>query len=106
MIEGTVAMRYAIVSDIHANQQAWNAVSKDAQQAIEWTRARMSGVAMRLFAEMDHFLQGDDFIVCHARADEPGLFHYVRTPEDTRPSLEAYDVPLIFAGHTQPRGGL
>jgi len=154
-------MRYALISDIHANMQAWEAVlqdsrimrcevilclgdvvgfgpkpaevlesvcthaasivvgdhdaviggrldssifSDDAREVIEWTRSKLTAVTARLFADMEGYLLGDGFVICHSETDEPERFSYIRKPEDARASFNAMATNLIFAGHTHEPG--
>lgn len=150
-------MRYAFISDIHANLQAWRAVHLDirsnkidyilclgdvigygpspaevlnevhahvdafvlgnhdaavsgrmddssfnphARDMIRWTAAKLNRKASRFLASFPLTLVGNGFRCVHGEFSRPASFDYVLNPEDTIPSWQAVDSPLLLAGHT------
>ena len=154
-------MRYAIVSDLHANLPAWKAVLADltslgaerivclgdvvgygpqpnevlasvyrhvdalvmgnhdavvcgkltperfnrqARVMIEWSTERISRKGKGFLASAALTLRGEGFSCVHGELGLPGAFHYLVEPEDTMPTWEATDDPLVFVGHSHRAG--
>lgn len=150
-------MRYAFISDIHANLQAWRAVHLDirsnkidyilclgdvigygpspaevlhevhahvdafvlgnhdavvsgrmddssfnphAREMIRWTAARLNRKASAFLSSFPLILIGNGFQCVHGEFSRPSSFDYVLNPEDTLPSWQAVNSPLLLAGHT------
>ena len=150
-------MRYAFISDIHANLQAWRAVHRDirsnkidyilclgdiigygpspaevlneahahidafvmgnhdavvsgrmddtsfnpyARDMIRWTAAKLNRKAAAFLASFPLTIIGNGFQCAHGEFSRPASFDYVLNPEETLPSWQAVDSPLLLAGHT------
>jgi len=150
-------MRYAFISDIHANLQAWRAVHLDirssnidyilclgdvigygpspsevlnevhahvdafvlgnhdavvsgrmddssfnthAREMISWTAAKLNRKASAFLSSFPLTLIGNGFHCVHGEFSRPSSFDYVLNPEDTLPSWQAVNSPLLLAGHT------
>lgn len=150
-------MRYAFISDIHANLQAWRAVHLDirsnkidyilclgdvigygpspaevlnevhshvdafvlgnhdaavsgrmddssfnphAREMIRWTASRLNRKASKFLSSFPLMLVGNGFHCTHGEFSQPASFNYVLNPEETLPSWQAVDSPLLLAGHT------
>ncbi len=154
-------MRYAIVSDIHANLPAWKAVLADlttlgasriiclgdvvgygpqpnevlasvyrhvdavvmgnhdavvcgklrpsrfnrqARALIEWSAERVSRRGRAFLSTAPLTLRGEGFVCVHGELGKPAAFNYLVEPNETLPTWEATEEPLIFVGHSHHAG--
>jgi len=70
-----------------------------AQQAIEWTRGRLSGAAKSFLDALPLAHESDGILYVHADATAPARWIYVTDAETARGSIEATAARVTFCGH-------
>jgi len=123
-------MRYALVSDIHSNLQAWHAVLEDIRllridhiinlgdivgygpNPKEVLNSVCKHCAASVIGNHDAVCaipeklrpKETNFLATHAEVISPLNFGYILTEEDAENNFAACDDPLIFIGHTHQPG--
>jgi diadenosine tetraphosphatase ApaH/serine/threonine PP2A family protein phosphatase len=71
----------------------------DAQDAIEWTRLRISGDHLTFLKGLPKKVEVSDSLFVHANAYNPGGWQYLTEINDARKSLSATLCRFTFCGH-------
>lgn len=83
-----------------AVQQEDRGMTRDARDAIHWTRNQLSGEHRAFLAGLPLTATEEDRLYVHASADAPGRWHYVRNAQAAAHSFDATGAHLIICGHT------
>jgi diadenosine tetraphosphatase ApaH/serine/threonine PP2A family protein phosphatase len=70
-----------------------------AQEAIEWTRTRLSAAQRDFLRDLPLIARDDKRLFVHADAFDPAGFRYIRAAHDAARSLEAVADAQVFCGH-------
>jgi predicted phosphodiesterase len=84
-------------ASIVASTEAFNEL---AEEAIDWTRARLSAADIAWLADLSLTRQVCDFTIVHATLDSPGQWGYIFNDLDAMASFTCQHTPLCFFGHT------
>ncbi len=84
-------------ASIVASTEAFNEL---AEEAIDWTRARLSAADIAWLADLSLTRQVGDFTIVHATLDSPGQWGYIFNDLDAMASFTCQHTPLCFFGHT------
>jgi diadenosine tetraphosphatase ApaH/serine/threonine PP2A family protein phosphatase len=70
-----------------------------AEEAVEWTRARVSGRHLAFLASLPLLVREENMVFVHASADAPDQWNYVTDPLHAARSLDAAQASYVFSGH-------
>ncbi len=72
-----------------------------AQEAVRWTRKRLSRENKDFLANLDLIQRMDDTLtLVHGSLNFPEMFDYIQTSYEARLSLEILETPVCFFGHS------
>ena len=72
-----------------------------AQEAVRWTRNKLSVENKEFLANLDLVQQMDDVLtLVHGSLNFPEMFDYIQTSYEARLSLEILETPVCFFGHS------
>ncbi len=94
--DGAVAVRGNHDQAISTPSESMN---DDAQDAIEWTRDRLSAAQRRFLAELPFALEEEDRLYVHSEASQPERWRYVQATPDAARSMIATRAHVTFCGH-------
>ena len=71
---------------------------------IEWSTEQISRKGKEFLGSAALTLKGEGFVCVHGDLGQPGAFNYIVDADDTLPTWEAAETPLVFVGHTHRAG--
>ena len=80
-------------ASIVASTEAFNEL---AEEAIDWTRARLSAADIAWLADLSLTRQVCDFTIVHATLDSPGQWGYIFNDLDAMASFTCQHTPALF----------
>ncbi len=74
-------------------------MNRAAEEAVAWTRARLSAAHLAFLAQLPLLVREDNMVFVHASADFPDQWNYVTDALHAARSLDAAAASYVFSGH-------
>src|SRR5262249_9705515 len=94
--QGAIAVRGNHDNAIATPSESMN---EGAQEAIDWTRGRLSAAQRALRADLPLTQDEDDRLYVHSEASNPPRWRYVQSTTDAARSIAATSARVTFCGH-------